>query len=420
MKMLLDMLIRSEQIDIGLLILDARARVRVANPKFRRWYGFKEGDELSEKTVLGQTLRQAIRERRVVSEAVIRDEWNGNLVTVMLFAYPCEDNKQSDWAVFAADASSSRRHIRQRMLTEKVETIGQMASGTANAVLNPLAVIKGSMQMIEKHLDDFFVDEGLVGSSLHSRIRTFFRLIDDQIQRINDIIQQFLLLGKPFAMELTPLAIVDFLQHLQQRVMKKALDKQIRQKTQIELARILEQVGVTCVMVTHDQEEAMTMADRLAVMTDGQIVQYGTPREVYDFPVSRFVAGFIGSANLFTGTIVVDEPDHIAIECDELPRPLFVSHGVSEPLGMEVHVSIRPERVVVSRTQPQGEYNWARGVVSHMAWLGSHALYHIRLDSGKVVEASVPSLTLAQSDAPGLDDEVFVGWDPDSAKVLAS
>jgi len=162
------------------------------------------------------------------------------------------------------------------------------------------------------------------------------------------------------------------------------------------------------------------MADRLAVMTDGQIVQYGTPREVYDFPVSRFVAGFIGSANLFTGTIVVDEPDHIAIECDELPRPLFVSHGVSEPLGMEVHVSIRPERVVVSRTQPQGEYNWARGVVSHMAWLGSHALYHIRLDSGKVVEASVPSLTLAQSDAPGLDDEVFVGWDPDSAKVLAS
>jgi len=228
MKMLLDMLIRSEQIDIGLLILDARARVRVANPKFRRWYGFKEGDELSEKTVLGQTLRQAIRERRVVSEAVIRDEWNGNLVTVMLFAYPCEDNKQSDWAVFAADASSSRRHIRQRMLTEKVETIGQMASGTANAVLNPLAVIKGSMQMIEKHLDDFFVDEGLVGSSLHSRMRTFFRLIDDQIQRINDIIQQFLLLGKPFAMELTPLAIVDFLQHLQQRVMKKALDKQIR------------------------------------------------------------------------------------------------------------------------------------------------------------------------------------------------
>lgn len=85
-----------------------------------------------------------------------------------------------------------------------------------------------------------------------------------------------------------------------------ALDKQIRQKTQIELVKILEQVGVTCIMVTHDQEEAMTMAHRLAVMTEGQIVQCGTPQDVYAFPNSRFVASFIGSTNMFTGTIVVD------------------------------------------------------------------------------------------------------------------
>ena len=199
-----------------------------------------------------------------------------------------------------------------------------------------------------------------------------------------------------------------------------ALDKQIRQKTQIELVKILDQVGVTCIMVTHDQEEAMTMADRLAVMTEGQIVQCGTPQEVYAFPSSRFVAGFIGSTNLFTGTIVVDEPDHIAIESDELARPLYVSHGVSEPLGMEVHVSIRPERVVVSREQPAGESNWAHGMVSHMAWLGRYALYQIRLDSGKVIEASVPSMRLAQTDAPGIDDEIYVSWDSDSATVLAS
>ena len=199
-----------------------------------------------------------------------------------------------------------------------------------------------------------------------------------------------------------------------------ALDKQIRQKTQIELSRILDQVGVTCIMVTHDQEEAMTMADRLAVMTEGQIVQHGTPREVYDFPASRFVAGFIGSANLFTGTIVVDEPDHVAIESEDLPRPLFVNHGVSEPLGREVHVSIRPERLHVGRGQPAGEHNWARGLVSHVAWLGSHALYQIRLDSGKTVEASVPSLALSQDDAPGMDDEVYVSWRPDSPTVLVS
>lgn len=199
-----------------------------------------------------------------------------------------------------------------------------------------------------------------------------------------------------------------------------ALDKQIRQKTQIELVKILQQVGVTCIMVTHDQEEAMTMAHRLAVMTEGQIVQCGTPQDVYEFPNSRFVAGFIGSTNLFSGTIVVDEPDHVAIESGELTRPLYVSHGVSEPLGMEVHVSIRPERLVVLREQPEAEHNWAHGMVTHMAWMGSYGLYQIRLDSGKIVEASVPSLQLARQDAPGIDEEVFVSWDADSATVFSS
>src|SRR5690606_19298811 len=153
--------------------------------------------------------------------------------------------------------------------------------------------------------------------------------------------------------------------------------------------------------VTHDQEEAMTMAHRLAVMTEGQIVQCGTPQEVYAFPSSPFVAGIIRSANLLTGTIVSDDPDQAAIECADRTRPLHPRQGASEPLGMEVHVSIRPERLVVSRTQPPGDYNWAHGMVSHMAWMGSYALYQVRLDAGKVVEASVPSLQLAQIDAPG-------------------
>jgi len=201
-----------------------------------------------------------------------------------------------------------------------------------------------------------------------------------------------------------------------------ALDKQIRQATQIELAKILHQVGVTCLMVTHDQEEAMTMAHRLAVMTEGQIVQSGTPREVYAFPANRFVAGFIGSTNLFTGAIVVDEPDHVVIEIEELSRPLYVSHGISEPLGMDVHVSIRPEHMAVGREPPDSEYNWTRGVVSHLAWLGPRALYQIRLDAGNTVEVSVASVALAaaEADAPGIDDEVYVSWGPDCATVLAS
>jgi putrescine transport system ATP-binding protein len=199
-----------------------------------------------------------------------------------------------------------------------------------------------------------------------------------------------------------------------------ALDKQIRHKTQIELVRILDQLGVTCFMVTHDQEEAMTMAHRLGVMTEGQIQQVGTPQDVYAFPNCRFVAGFIGSTNLFTGTIAVDEPDHIVIESDSLSRPFFVSHGVSEPLGMEVSISLRPEFIQVLRYQPEGDFNWAHGMVSHMAYMGSYALYQIRLDSGKVIEASVPSLSLTESDPPGLDDEVYVSWHHEAVTVLSS
>lgn len=199
-----------------------------------------------------------------------------------------------------------------------------------------------------------------------------------------------------------------------------ALDKQIRQKTQIELVKILDQVGVTCIMVTHDQEEAMTMGNRLAVMTDGQIVQCGTPHDVYTFPNSQFVASFIGSTNIFTGRIVVDEPDHVLIESDELMRPMYVNHGVSEPLGMEIFVSIRPEQIRVLRDQPEDETNVGHGMVTHLAWMGSYALYQIRLDSGKVIEASVPSIKLAQEDAPGVDDEVYITWGPDSGTVLPS
>ncbi|NLC36373.1 MAG: polyamine ABC transporter ATP-binding protein [Alcaligenaceae bacterium] len=199
-----------------------------------------------------------------------------------------------------------------------------------------------------------------------------------------------------------------------------ALDKQIRQNTQIELVKILDKVGVTCIMVTHDQEEAMTMAHRMAVMSEGQIVQCGAPQEVYDFPNSRFVAGFVGSTNLFSGVISVDEADHVQIESEQLSRPLYVDHGVSEPLGMEVHVSIRPERIRVHREQPEGDFNWSHGMVSHMAWMGSYARYQIRLDSGMQVEASVPRLAMAQNDAPALGEEVYIDWSDDSATVLTS
>jgi putrescine transport system ATP-binding protein len=198
-----------------------------------------------------------------------------------------------------------------------------------------------------------------------------------------------------------------------------ALDKQIRQRTQLELIDILDQVGVTCIMVTHDQEEAMAMADRIAVMSEGRIVQVGTPHEVYENPNSRFCAEFIGSTNLFSGTIVEDEADHIFVVSPELDQRLYIDHGVTEQLGMEVMISIRPERVSVSWQASGQDYNWAHGKVNDIAYRGGYTLYHILLDSGKTVVANVSSLALSEMQPPTWDDAVFVSWSPDSGVVLA-
>ncbi|SIO71597.1 putrescine transport system ATP-binding protein [Burkholderia sp. GAS332] len=197
-----------------------------------------------------------------------------------------------------------------------------------------------------------------------------------------------------------------------------ALDKQIRQKTQLELVNIIEKVDVTCVMVTHDQEEAMTMAGRIAVMSEGHIVQIGSPSQVYEFPNSRFSAEFIGSTNLFEGTLVEDEPDHIFVESEDLEARMYVSHGITGPLGMQLGISVRPERVKVSLEKPSTPHNWARGVVSDVAYMGSYSLYHVRLPSGKTVVSNLSSSHLMSEGAPAYNDDVFIYWSPSSGVVL--
>ncbi|HEX7934774.1 MAG TPA: polyamine ABC transporter ATP-binding protein [Paraburkholderia sp.] len=199
-----------------------------------------------------------------------------------------------------------------------------------------------------------------------------------------------------------------------------ALDKQIRQRTQIELVNILDKVGVTCIMVTHDQEEAMTMASRLAVMSEGEIVQLGTPHEVYEYPNSRFSAEFIGSTNLFEGRTVEDEPDHVFIDTPDLTCRLYVSHGITGPLGMPVTISVRPERIALTRKPPEGAYNWGKGVVTNIAYMGGYSLYHVKLDGGKTVIANVTSLALTEIDTPTWGDEVYVRWSASAGVVLTS
>jgi putrescine transport system ATP-binding protein len=197
-----------------------------------------------------------------------------------------------------------------------------------------------------------------------------------------------------------------------------ALDKKIRQKTQLELCNIIDKVDVTCVMVTHDQEEAMTMASRLAVMSEGRIVQIGSPSQVYEYPNSRFSAEFIGSTNLFEGTVVADEPDHIFVASEDLETPIYVSHGITGPLGMPVGISVRPERIHVSRDKPTAANNWARGMVSDVAYMGSYSLYHVRLPGGKVVVSHLSSHELLGENAPAWNDDVYISWSSASGVVV--
>src|ERR1700739_1762100 len=129
-----------------------------------------------------------------------------------------------------------------------------------------------------------------------------------------------------------------------------ALDKKLREETQIELVNIIHEVGVTCVMVTHDQEEAMTMTSRIAGMSEGRFLQVGSPSEIYETPATRFVADFIGNVNLMEGTGVADEADHVIIDCADCKH--YVGHGITGTQGMPVTVALRPEKITLQRDKP--------------------------------------------------------------------
>ncbi|WP_110456041.1 polyamine ABC transporter ATP-binding protein [Shewanella algidipiscicola] len=199
-----------------------------------------------------------------------------------------------------------------------------------------------------------------------------------------------------------------------------ALDKKLRTQMQLEVVDILEAVGVTCVMVTHDQEEAMTMAERISIMSDGWIVQTGSPIDIYESPANRMVAEFIGSVNLFEGDIVEDEVDHVIIQSPNIDQPFYVGYGVSTSVDTtQVWLAIRPEKTQISREQPHGQYNWCAGVVEDIAYLGGISVYYIRLSSGQLVQ-SVMTNSDRRSDSPTWEEKVFIGWEATSGVVLRS
>ena len=195
-----------------------------------------------------------------------------------------------------------------------------------------------------------------------------------------------------------------------------ALDKKLRETTQLELVNIIEEVGVTCVLVTHDQEEAMTMASRIAVMYEGYFQQVGPPDEIYEMPNSRQVADFIGNVNMFEGVVEEDESDHVTIRCPECMH--YVGHGISGNSGMAVGVALRPEKILLSDKKPESAYNWCHGEVVEIVYFGDHTTYHLKLATGKVIQAQEINSTRDLSCGLTWGDKAFAHWSNEAMVVL--
>lgn len=198
-----------------------------------------------------------------------------------------------------------------------------------------------------------------------------------------------------------------------------ALDKKLREHTQFELVNLQEQLGVTFVVVTHDQEEAMTLSSRIGVMNQGEIIQVGTPKDIYEYPNSKFVAEFIGNVNMFEGRLIEDEPDHVRIDSPELGGTIYVDHGVSSAPDAVVSAAIRPEKINISVEKPAQTDNVTQGTVKEIAYMGDMSVYLVQLASNKIVRISQPNTYRHADDSITWEQTVYLSWHASSPVVLS-
>jgi len=198
-----------------------------------------------------------------------------------------------------------------------------------------------------------------------------------------------------------------------------ALDKKLREHTQFELMNIQDKLGITFIVVTHDQEEAMILSTRIAVMESGRFEQIGPPKEVYEFPKNRFVADFIGTINMFDGTIADAVDGKVMIDCAECGTPLTALSNAPPAAGSKVCVAIRPEKIFISQHAPDNnEDTRMPGIVEDFGYFGNLSLYRIRLQSGKIVQVSAQNRVRSAERSLEWNDEVFISWRPRSAVLL--
>jgi putrescine transport system ATP-binding protein len=198
-----------------------------------------------------------------------------------------------------------------------------------------------------------------------------------------------------------------------------ALDKRLREHTQFELMNIQDQIGTTFITVTHDQEEAMTMSTRVAVMNAGRIAQVNTPANLYEFPANRFVAEFIGSVNTIEGRVLHQAGDFVHITAAGFERPIVMKHTQPLPEGTPVSVAVRPEKLDVLEQLPENAMNWVRGKVTEMAYKGDVSVYHVQTASGTVLRVQETHWQRQAHPHYDWNDELYLVWEADGGAVLA-
>ncbi len=202
-----------------------------------------------------------------------------------------------------------------------------------------------------------------------------------------------------------------------------ALDKRLREQTQYELMNIQDRLGITFIVVTHDQEEAMTLSTRIAVMDHGEFVQIGTPTEIYESPDNRFIADFIGSANIFEGQVVENDAEHVEVRTRSGDSTFHIDHGLDIQIDAKVWVAIRPEKIHISRTPPEHPGpNQLEGTVHDIGYLGKLSNYKVELANGRIVDITYPNQVRPKSGdhIVDWDEKVYLSWLPSSAVVLTS
>ena len=198
-----------------------------------------------------------------------------------------------------------------------------------------------------------------------------------------------------------------------------ALDKKLREHTQFELMNIQDQTGVTFIVVTHDQEEAMTLSTRIVVMQEGRFIQCGTPKEIYEYPLNRYVADFFGTINLFEGTASRIDGESVTVKCDGVNADIKARSADRINRSDQLTVAVRPEKISISKEPPGADTAAAlKGVVWDLGYYGNLSIYRIKTDAGMIVQVSTQNRVRSAERSLEWDDEVYLSWDIHSSVVL--